>query len=88
MPQKKIERNNYETRFKSPYSEEMSKKPVSVMLPVDIDEFVRSLPNRTDWLRSAIAEKYEREKESADSNSFNSLQLGASQPNEDCDSIH
>lgn len=26
-----------------------------------VDAFVRSLPNRTEWLRRAIAEAYERE---------------------------
>ena len=40
----------------------MSPKPVAVALPVEIDEFVRSLPNRSEWLRKAIADAYERER--------------------------
>lgn len=34
-----------------------------VRLPVDLDEFVHSLPNRTEWLRKAIADAYEREQQ-------------------------
>ncbi len=39
-------------------------KPVSLLLPPELDEFVRSLPSgkRSEWLRAAVAEKYEREK--------------------------
>lgn len=36
-------------------------KPVSVLLPPDLDQFVRSLPNRSAWIREAIKEKIERE---------------------------
>ncbi len=36
-------------------------KPVSVMLPPDLETWVRSLDNRSEWIREAIAEKYERE---------------------------
>lgn len=36
-------------------------KPVSVMLPQEIDKIVRSLPNRSEYIRQAIAEKLERE---------------------------
>lgn len=36
-------------------------KPVSVMLPPDLDNWVRSLENRSEWIRKAIVEKYERE---------------------------
>ena len=32
-------------------------KPVSVMLPPELDKFVRSLPNRSEFIREAIAEK-------------------------------
>lgn len=41
--------------------EEMSETPLSVRVPVDLDLYVRSLPNRTEWLRQAIAEKRQRE---------------------------
>ena len=42
-------------------SEEMAEKPLSVRVPVAIDQYVRSLPNRTEWLREAILEKKQRE---------------------------
>ena len=34
-----------------------NQKPVSVMLPSELDKVVRSLPNRSDYIRQAIAEK-------------------------------
>lgn len=39
-------------------------KPVSLLLPPEIDCFVRSLPQgeRSDWLRAAVMEKYQQEK--------------------------
>ena len=36
-------------------------KPVSVMLPHEIDAVVRSLPNRSEYIRQAIAEKLEKD---------------------------
>ncbi len=39
----------------------LADKPVSVKLPIDLDKWVRSLPNRTEWLRNAIAAQYERD---------------------------
>lgn len=36
-------------------------KPVSVMLPQEIDAVVRSLPNRSEYIRQAIAEKLEKD---------------------------
>ena len=51
----------------------VARKPVAVKLPPEIDEFVRSLPNRTEWLRNAIAAQYERDMQ----------QLNGS----DCDSV-
>lgn len=41
----------------------MARKPVAVALPIELDEWVRSLPNRSEWLREAVAEKYEREQQ-------------------------
>lgn len=39
----------------------LSANTITLRLPVEIDEFVRSLPNRTQWLRQAIAKAYEEE---------------------------
>ena len=40
-------------------------KPISVLLPPDLDGWVRSLKNRSDWIRQAIVEKYERERDTS-----------------------
>ena len=36
-------------------------KAFSVRLPPDLETWVESLDNRSEWIRQAIAEKYERE---------------------------
>jgi len=56
-------RGDYLTRFESAGVGTKSKQaPISVMLPADMDVIVRSLPNRSEWVRAAIAEKLAREK--------------------------
>lgn len=56
------QRRDHKTRFKPQYGDKpMARKPVSVLLPSEIDEFVRSLPNKSEWLRQAIEEKYEQD---------------------------
>lgn len=50
---------NPETYFKGP---EVASSPISVKLTPEVDKFVRSLPNRTEWLRKAITEAYERDR--------------------------
>lgn len=40
-------------------------KPVSVLLPPELEAWVRALDNRSDWIRGAITEKYEREQSKA-----------------------
>lgn len=57
------ERADYLTRIKPKGEKAMSRKPIAVALPLEIDEFVRSLPNRAEWLRRAIADAYEREQQ-------------------------
>ena len=37
--------------------EALSRIPVSVKLPKDLDEYVRALPNRNRWITEAILEK-------------------------------
>jgi hypothetical protein len=54
-------KNKQISRFESPYEKPMAEKPLSVRVEADIDAYVRSLANRTEWLRQAIAEKYERD---------------------------
>ena len=36
----------------------LSERTTAVRLPVDIDRWVHSLPNKTEWLREAIAAQY------------------------------
>jgi hypothetical protein len=39
----------------------LSNKAIGIKLPVEIDEVVRSLPNRSAWLRQVITEAAQRE---------------------------
>lgn len=48
-------------KYKHLYDEPMSEQSLSIRLPATQDKYVRSLPNRTEWLRRAIAEAYERD---------------------------
>lgn len=48
-------------KFKHLYEEPLADQNVGARLPLSLDKFVRSLPNKSDWIRAAIAEKYERE---------------------------
>ncbi|WP_414543169.1 hypothetical protein [Nostoc sp. CCY0012] len=36
-------------------------KPISVLLPDELDSYVRNKPNRSEWLRQVIAEAIEKE---------------------------
>jgi hypothetical protein len=55
-------RADYKTRFKGKgIGVKHKQKPVSVMLPEDIDTIVRAMPNRSEFIRQAIIEKLERE---------------------------
>ena len=44
------------TRFKPIGNEALAEKPISVFLPKALDTYVPSLPNRAEWLRTAIRE--------------------------------
>jgi hypothetical protein len=44
----------------------MSHKPICVNLPLEDDEFVRSLPNRSAFIREAIREAILKAKKSPD----------------------
>lgn len=39
----------------------MAKKMVGLRLPQEVDDYVQSLPNKTEWLRKAIAEAYQKD---------------------------
>jgi hypothetical protein len=61
MPRKKPIRPDILTRFQQQGDVPMAKQPITVRLPEDIDAIVRALPDRTEWLRSAILEKLDQE---------------------------
>lgn len=50
-----------EHRIKPLGREPLSKIPVSVRLPKDLDEIVRSQPNRNQWIIEAILDKAAKE---------------------------
>lgn len=43
----------------------LAKKMVGIRLPQELDEYVRSLPNRTEWLCQAIARQMEEDLKNA-----------------------
>ncbi|MBW4550754.1 MAG: hypothetical protein KME35_06545 [Aphanocapsa sp. GSE-SYN-MK-11-07L] len=53
-------RRDFETRFK-PQPDSLARLPVSVALSKETDALVRSLPNRSEWLRRVITEAAQRE---------------------------
>ena len=55
-------RADHKTRFKSKgVGTKNKQKPISVMLPEDIDQSIRAMPNRSEFIRQAIVEKLNRE---------------------------
>ncbi len=55
-------RADYKTRFKGRgIGTKNKQKPVSVMLPQEIDEIVKAMPNRSEFIRQAVIEKLERD---------------------------
>ncbi len=62
-----MKKNNIATRFQSKgVGIKHSAKPISVMLPEHLDAYVRSKPNRSEWLRQVIAEAVDREQAQQD----------------------
>ncbi len=52
---------NPEAMAKPLYGEPMANKSFCLKLPIELDQFLRSLPNKAEWVREAIAEKRQRE---------------------------
>ncbi len=65
-PQPTEVRADFLTRFQQKGVVPMAERPLSVRLPADLDARLRSLPNRTEWLRNAILEKMQRELDEQD----------------------
>ncbi|MDX2100542.1 MAG: hypothetical protein SFW36_22420 [Leptolyngbyaceae cyanobacterium bins.59] len=57
-----MERGDIATRFQSRgVGVKHNTKPICVLLPEDLDTYVRNKPNRSEWLRQVIAEAMQRE---------------------------
>lgn len=56
---KHLEEHGYKPLDEKP----LERVPVSVKLPPELGEYVRSQPNRNQWLIAAVAEKVAREKQ-------------------------
>lgn len=56
---------NPNSPIKRIYEEEMAAAPLSVRVSADFDKYVRSRPNRTEWLRKAIARQIEEDLKNA-----------------------
>lgn len=52
-------------KYTSFNSEPMSERPIAVRLPIRLEDYVRSLPDRTEWLRKAIARQVEEDLKNA-----------------------
>lgn len=50
----KYQRDSTNGKYVESGQAEMAARPISVRLPLDIDEKVRAIPNRTEFLRKAI----------------------------------
>jgi hypothetical protein len=59
-------RADYLTRFQSTRDEPLAKQAVSVVLPETLDAYVRSRPNKSEWLRRAIQDAAQKEIESVE----------------------
>lgn len=54
--------SSYLTRFQSQgKGTKAGQKPISVLLPVEIDAIVRAMDNRSEFVRQAVIEKLQRE---------------------------
>lgn len=57
-------------KFPAPLDvEKVARKPITVKLPPEIDAWVRTLPNKSEWLRQAIADAYQRDIQAKTKNS-------------------
>ncbi len=59
----KYVRSSQTGRYTTSGKAEMADKPISVRLPVDLDVKVRAIPNRTEFLREAIAKALQEREE-------------------------
>ena len=59
---------NPKQKLKPFYGDEaMAKNTISVRLPKYLDAYLRTLPNKMQWLREAAVEKWQREQAARDS---------------------
>ena len=53
--------SGHSTRFQPAGDKPLAARPVSVTLPLELDAYVRSRPDRSEWLRQAIAAAAQKE---------------------------
>lgn len=58
--------SNPSQKLKPVGTEALAKETVALRLPVKINEYVQSLPNRSEWLRKAIARQMEEDLNAVD----------------------
>ena len=57
------ERADYKTRFEGQGMGSKSKQPpICAIFPADVDKILRSLPNRSEYIRDAVIDKMKRDK--------------------------
>lgn len=54
-------RDKHSGKFQQIGSESLAEKPICVRFPVEIDEALRAMPDKADWIRRAVFELAKRE---------------------------
>ncbi len=79
---------NPKYKFRNDQVGEVARRSISVKLPPELDAFVRSLPNRAEWLRQAIAAQVERDLQKESSVTNAGVNIGVQNINEDAGKHH
>ena len=65
MTNPKYKRDSSTGKFVETGEPVMATKPICVRLPVDVDQLVRSMPNRTEFLREVITAAVRQQKKAS-----------------------
>lgn len=63
---KKVGKRGNPQNFKNP-QKRFAAQSLAIRVNPELDEYVRSLPNKNEWLRKAVAEAYERDMQQGES---------------------
>lgn len=58
---KPYQASRYATTEQNSSALPLAEKPLTIRVPVDIDEAIRALPNRSEWMRKVLTEAAQRE---------------------------